>query len=166
MIASPSARHGSTPSSITTGLPALRLRARGPSSAGPIRGVRGRHGTASTYHQLGIVAQNQGRFGQTEDHYRRALQAYRDNGDVRSASWAAAALGRLLAEIGRRGEAFTVLLDATLSWRDLTGNFDPRDIRLLTEQRRHLPDHTVQTALDALDPATALRQHLDQAREP
>ena len=126
-----------------------------------------RHSAALTYHQLGRVAQEQRRFEQAEDSYRQALQAFRDGGDERGASQEATTLGVFLAEVGRHDEAFAVLLTATVSWWQLAGTFDPNDIGLLAEQRRHLDEHAVDNAINALDDttATALRQHLDQHDE-
>ncbi|MFC3965942.1 tetratricopeptide repeat protein, partial [Nocardia jiangsuensis] len=123
-----------------------------------------RHSTASTYHQLGTVAQAQRRFEQAEDYLRQALQAYRDSDDERAASQVTTTLGRVLADTGRYAEAFSILVEATIGWWRLTGEFESEDIRSLTEQRTHLDQHTIDGVIDALDPttATALRHRLDQ----
>ncbi|MGW4368028.1 hypothetical protein ACWEKT_20525 [Nocardia takedensis] len=74
----------------------------------------------------------------------------------------------MLADTGRRTEAFPVLVEAAVGWWRSTGEFDSADIGLLDEQRPHLDQQTIDGVIDALDPtaATALRQRLDQFGGP
>nr|WP_232541385.1 tetratricopeptide repeat protein [Nocardia bovistercoris] len=121
-----------------------------------------RHGAASTYYHLGMVAEQQRRPDQAENHYRRALQAFPVEDGERGPVHAATALGRLLIEIGRRSDAFTVLVEAAAGWWRITGGFDFPGIDALAEQYRHLDQRTTDDVIDALAPtvATALRQRL------
>ncbi|WP_280433687.1 tetratricopeptide repeat protein, partial [Nocardia brasiliensis] len=127
-----------------------------------------RDSAASTYHQLGTVAQDQRRYEQAEDYYRQALQACLDSRDELRASQLAAVLSRCLTEAGHRDEAFKVLVEATINWRQLTGNFDTETLRLLAELRAQLDEDTVRAVLHGAEPAVAaeLTRQLDQPHGP
>jgi tetratricopeptide (TPR) repeat protein len=96
-----------------------------------------RHGAALTYHQLGIVAQEQRRFAQAEAAYKQALDNFLES-DARNASLVATSLGGLLSSTGRHGDAAITLLNGALLWRQLTGNWDPADLRDLKRERQFI----------------------------
>lgn len=73
-----------------------------------------------TYHRLGVVAQEQGRFEEAEANYRRALEIYCDSNDLRSDFIGASTLGSMIADLDRHTEAVEILLSAAVSWRQLT----------------------------------------------
>lgn len=107
------------------------------------------HGVASTYHQLGMVVQEQRRFAEAEELYRQALERFSET-DKQKASQTAIALGTVLGAMNRHAEAIRTLLDAAISWRQLTGQFDENALNLLAAERaivgeedfdRRLPGH-------------------------
>ena len=98
-----------------------------------------RHSAAGTYGQLGTVAQAQRRFEEAEANYRKALGIYQDT-DKRRASEIASVVSELLATLGRHAEATEILLDAAVSWYQLTGRWDRKDIQLLASEWRELGD--------------------------
>ena len=98
-----------------------------------------RHTAAKTYHQLGPVAQEQRQFEEAEASYRKALDIFLET-DKRSASGEASSLGILLATLSRHVEAAETLLDAAVSWHQLTGDFDPVDLQWLKRERQHVGD--------------------------
>jgi tetratricopeptide (TPR) repeat protein len=64
-----------------------------------------RHGTASTCHQLGILAQGRGRFDEAEHHYLQALELKVESGDQHGAALTYGQLGVVAQERGRLDEA-------------------------------------------------------------
>jgi tetratricopeptide (TPR) repeat protein len=97
------------------------------------------HGAAMIYHQLGSVAEAQRRFEEAETNYREALDIFLET-DKRMASVGASSLGRLLATRSRHAEATEILLDAAVSWHQLTGDWDSADLQWLKRERQHLGD--------------------------
>lgn len=89
---------------------------------------------ATTYHQLGALAEDQQQLRTAEEYYQLALDIRRDF-DPRGASTTATQLGLVLSELGRHNEATTILLYAAATWRQETGQWHPRDMQLLSQER-------------------------------
>jgi tetratricopeptide (TPR) repeat protein len=124
------------------------------------------HGAARTYHQLGMVAQEQQRFDKAEDFYRGALLAYRGTSDDLAVSRTSSRLGNLLAGLGRHAKAFDVLLGAVARWRQVTGNFDANDLRLLGDLMEQIDPQIIRRKFDGLDQVIAveLRSRLSEGK--
>jgi tetratricopeptide (TPR) repeat protein len=126
------------------------------------------HGAAVIYHQLGIVAEAQGRFEEAETNYREALDIFLET-DKRMASAGASSLGRLLATRSRHAEATEILLDAAVSWHQLTGDWDSVDLQWLKRERQHLGDTAFTPPLTAHVPQDlqkSLISAIDNSGEP
>jgi hypothetical protein len=81
------------------------------------------------------VAQAQERFAEAEASYRQAMEIYLES-DQRSASMTATRLGLLLAKDGGNADAAGMLLDGAVAWHQLTGDWDPADLRYLKRERQ------------------------------
>jgi tetratricopeptide (TPR) repeat protein len=110
-----------------------------------------RRSAGSTYHQLGNVAQEQGRFEEAEANYRQAFALFSES-DRRRASQTATRLGLVLGESGRHDEAAAILMDAAVIWYQLTGNWDPGDLRYLEREREFIGDEAFITMVAAKVP--------------
>jgi len=101
-----------------------------------------RHGAASTYHQLGVVAQEQGRFADAEQAYRQALELWLEFDDRHSAASTYHQLGVVAQEQGRFADAVTYLARAAANWYASTGQWPPETIVVIKQAGDHLDiDH-------------------------
>ena len=117
-----------------------------------------RNSAAQAYHNLGTGARGQNRFAEAETAYRQALDMLPES-DQRLTSTIKTSLGVIIAERGRHDEATAIVLEAAVAWYQLTGDWDPLDMRCLKRERRNIGDeafmllvatkvpHHVQTAL-------------------
>lgn len=92
-----------------------------------------RRAAAVSYYQLGTVAQQQDRLAEAEAAYRQAFELFLES-DPRNASMTGTRIGLLLAEVGRHVDAATMLIDAAMLWQQVTGGWDPGDLRYLRDE--------------------------------
>ncbi len=79
---------------------------------------------ASVYHQLGVVATEQGRYDEAESYYRRALDSFLATGDERSVASVYHQLGVVAAEQRRYDEAerfYRMALRLSADMKDAAG---------------------------------------------
>ena len=127
-----------------------------------------RYSAASTYHGLGVVVQEQGRFAEAEAGYRQALEIWRES-DPRQASMTTSRLGLLFAAVGRHDDAAAALLDAALTWHQVTGNWDAGDLTNLKRERAIIGSDAFEQFVAAKIPEdlrTSLVSGVDAAEDP
>ena len=83
--------------------------------------------------------------------YRQAIALFSES-DRRRASQTATRLGLVLAESGRHDEATAILVDAAVGWYQLTGTWDPVDLRYLKRERELIGDEAFITLVAAKVP--------------
>ena len=93
-----------------------------------------RHQTATTYKELGALAEDQQQLRTAAEYYRLALDILRETDALRASS-AATQLGTVLSQLGRHNEATTVLLYAAATWQQETGQWNTKDLQLLSQER-------------------------------
>ena len=96
------------------------------------------HSAARSYHQLGRVADEQRRFAEAEASYRKALEIYLEFGDQHSAADTFRQLGVTLARIDQHHEALAALLDAAVTFHQLTGHWDSQTLAWLHRENVHV----------------------------
>jgi tetratricopeptide (TPR) repeat protein len=111
-----------------------------------------RDSAASTHHQLGAIAREQQQYAQAEASYRKALHIRRES-DPRAASGTARQLGNVLAEIGRHGEAASVLLYAATTSRQKSGGWPAEALHMLNRERALIEPDKFAALLDEEVPA-------------
>jgi hypothetical protein len=116
-----------------------------------------------------MVAQQQERFTEAKDNYRRALEIYQGSGDRRQASGTATRLGIVYARLGEQGEAVRTFLYAAVSWHQETGKWATEDLRWLHRLRAAIGTEeftALMTAEITADIADELTAAIDKATDP
>src|SRR5262249_1818043 len=109
-------------------------------------------GLASSYHQLGMLAQRRGEYGPAEEHYRRSLAIAERLGDQAGSARAQGQLGALYTEQGRAAEAVPFTVSALAFFAQAGTPEANTMIYWLRAQRNALGDTRV---------AELLREYLD-----
>ena len=100
-----------------------------------------RNATARTYYSLGTLAEDQRQYENAEAHYLEAIHLYIVLGDQEMASISATQRGIVLANLGQHSEAVHFLVYATLTGLQESGEWLPKCMQWLHQERELLgPD--------------------------
>jgi tetratricopeptide (TPR) repeat protein/adenylate kinase family enzyme len=91
-------------------------------------------GVVGSYNRLGTLAYELGMLEEAEVNYRMALSFFPVI-NTRDASYIATEHGKILAQLNRHTESVESLLDGTVSWYTLTGNWAKEDLEWLLRER-------------------------------